>query len=101
MQITYDHTVDALYIKLTDHLIVKTKPVNNNFILDTDESGEVVGIEILNARKSGIDPLALQILHSTADHQTVEPPDPEEIRKGREAKMEALKRMHEKAEHPR
>ena len=97
MEISYDHTVDALYIELTDHLVVKTRQVSDNFLLDVDEHGDVVGIEILNARQSGIDPLALQIRHSTADHQTVERPDPEAIRRGREAKRAALARMEKTA----
>ncbi len=99
MKITYDHLADALYIELTDHPAIKAKHVSGNFIVDTDEAGEVIGIEILSVRKSGIDPLSIEIEHVTTD-QVAERPDPEEISKGREAKREALARM-EKTSHPK
>jgi uncharacterized protein YuzE len=95
MQMTYDHQADALYIQLTNHSVVRSKQVNPNFALDLDESGEVIGIEVLNVRKSGIDPLALEILHTTPD-QAAERPNPDAIRQGRKARMEALKRLRAK-----
>jgi uncharacterized protein YuzE len=95
MQMTYDHKADAMYIRLTDHGVVQSKQVNPNFALDLDENGDVIGIEVLNVRVSGIDPLALEIVHSTAD-QEAERPDPEAMRKGRAARMEALKRQRQK-----
>jgi uncharacterized protein YuzE len=95
MQMQYDPKADALYIHLTAHTVIRTMPINPNFNLDLDEAGEVVGIEILNVRKSGIDPLALEVMEITPDDE-VERPDPEAIRKGRIARMEALKRQQRK-----
>jgi uncharacterized protein YuzE len=95
MQMQYDPKTDALYIHLTAHTVIRTKPINLNFNLDLDEAGEVVGIEILNVRKSGIDPLALEVIETKPDDE-VERPDPEAIRKGRIARMEALKRQQRK-----
>lgn len=46
------------------------------------EDDQVIGIEVLNVQKSGIDPLTLHAIHHTSD-QDVERPDPEAIRQGR------------------
>jgi len=69
MEVTYDHKVDALYIELTKQPVAGTKRINPNFAVDVDAQGEVVGIEILNARKSGIDPLTLTAAQFTPDMQ--------------------------------
>jgi uncharacterized protein YuzE len=92
MQITYDHKADALYIRLTHHTVVQSKQMNPNFAFDLDENGDVIGIEVLNVRQSGIDPLSLEVVQVTSD-QDVERPDQETIRQGRTARMEALKRQ--------
>lgn len=94
MRITYDPQADAMYIQLTDQPIIKSRQINANLALDLDEAGETIGIEILNVRKAGIDPL-VDIVQTPAD-QVVERPDPEVIRQGRMARMEALKRQREK-----
>lgn len=95
MQMTYDHTSDAMYIQLTENMVVRSKQITPNFALDLDEDGQVVGIEVLNVRKSGIDPLALAVIHATPD-TSVERPDAEAIRQGRMARMQALKRQRQK-----
>jgi uncharacterized protein YuzE len=94
MQMTYDHVADAMYIRLTEKAVVRTQSINASFNLDLDETGAVIGIEVLNVRKSGIDPLALEITHSTPDTPVVRP-DPEVMRQGRIARMTALKRQRE------
>ncbi|MBC8170066.1 MAG: DUF2283 domain-containing protein [Anaerolineae bacterium] len=91
MQMTYDHQSDAMYIRLTGQTVSRSSQINPNFALDLDANGEVIGIELLNVRKSGIDPLALEVLHQTTATAEVERPDPEVIRHGRAARMEALK----------
>ena len=92
MQMTYDSTTDAMYIQLTSSTVIRSQQINSNFALDLDENSEVVGIEMLNVRKSGIDPLALEIVQTNSS-QEVERPDQEAIRQGRIARMEALKRQ--------
>jgi len=98
MQVTYDHQADAMYILLSENTVIHSKQINPNFALDLDENGEVIGIEVLNVRKSGINPLTLEISHSTED-TAVERPDPEAIRQGRIARMQALKRQRAKEGH--
>ncbi len=47
MKITYDPEADAMYIKLREGKVHKTHEVDKNTILDYDEEGNVIGIEIL------------------------------------------------------
>ena len=96
MRVTYDQTIDALYIRLTDHNVIRTQQVNATFFLDLDENDAVIGIEILNASQSGINPLALEILH-TLPKQESNRPDPETMHQGRAARMQALKQKRAKA----
>jgi uncharacterized protein YuzE len=49
MKIEYDPTVDALYVLLGKTKIVESEQVQPGVILDFDESGKVVGVEILSA----------------------------------------------------
>ncbi|MEP7294348.1 MAG: DUF2283 domain-containing protein, partial [Chloroflexota bacterium] len=92
MQMTYDSTTDAMYIQLTNSPVIRSQQINPNFALDLDENSEIVGIEMLNVRKSGIDPLALEVVQTTSIQEVLRP-DQEAIRQGRIAKMEALKRQ--------
>jgi uncharacterized protein YuzE len=98
MNLTYDHTVDAMYIKLTDNLPISTKSVNESVVIDLDENDEVVGIEILNVRTSGIDPLSVAMTYYTKDHQA-KPPDPQEVKARQIAIAEARKRKKQKTIH--
>lgn len=47
MKITYDKDADAMYVKLTTEKYSKTKVIDRNTILDLDEKGNVIGIELL------------------------------------------------------
>ena len=48
MKITYDPKSDAIYIKLNDHEIAKTKSaVENKANIDLTAEGVIVGIELL------------------------------------------------------
>lgn len=49
MKIIYDPEVDVLRIRLTDAAIEESDEETPGVILDFDESGQVVGFEILNA----------------------------------------------------
>jgi uncharacterized protein YuzE len=91
MKLTYDQIADAMYIELTNNLTISTKKVNDSFLLHLDEDDAVVGIEVLNVRKLGINPLEVMTSYYTTEHQA-EPPDPAEIEQCRAAIMEARKR---------
>lgn len=50
MKISYDTTYDALYIKFTDgEAQVSTRNLTDDFAIDLDQAGRVVGLEILSA----------------------------------------------------
>ena len=51
MRVRTDEAADALYIRLEDSAIVESEEVSPGVILDFDEGGRVVGIEILNVRQ--------------------------------------------------
>ena len=47
MKISYDEDADALYIKLKEGEVAKTKEVDKNTMLDYDSQGNLLGIELL------------------------------------------------------
>jgi uncharacterized protein YuzE len=47
MKISYDDEADALYVKLTDSEVATSHIVDEGRVLDVDEAGEPVGIEVL------------------------------------------------------
>jgi uncharacterized protein YuzE len=49
MKFDYDPKIDALYIRLSDTKIVESEEVQPGIVLDFDDSGKVVGVEVLNA----------------------------------------------------
>lgn len=55
MKFEYDRDVDAAYIYLEypieEGQVKKTIELNDNIIVDFDESGKLIGVEILNASK--------------------------------------------------
>jgi len=51
MEIRYAKDIDVIYIKLTDAKVAESDEEKPGIILDYDESGEIVGIEVLNASK--------------------------------------------------
>jgi uncharacterized protein YuzE len=51
MRVRTDEAADALYIRLEESAIVESEEVSPGVILDFDESGRVVGIEVLNVRQ--------------------------------------------------
>ena len=95
MNLTYDHTVDAMYIKLTDNLPISTRTLSESVAIDLDENDQVVGIEVLNVRQSGIDPLSVAMTYYTKDHQAA-PPDPIEVKARQAAIIEARKSKKQK-----
>ena len=51
MRVRTDEAADALYVRLEDSAILESEEVSPGVILDFDEGGRVVGIEILNVRE--------------------------------------------------
>ena len=51
MRVRTDEAADALYIRLEELAIVESEEVSPGVILDFDENGRVVGIEMLNVRQ--------------------------------------------------
>jgi uncharacterized protein YuzE len=49
MVIKYDKEADALYIKLSEGKVAESDEEKPGIILDYDNEGNVVGIEVLNA----------------------------------------------------
>ena len=49
MHIRYDENADALYIRLGESKYYESDEIKEGFILDYDESKNIIGIEILDA----------------------------------------------------
>ena len=61
MRIQYSQEADALYIRLKENKIEDTDEIAEDFIIDYDRDGSVVGIEILAAsEKADTDQLIIQ-----------------------------------------
>jgi uncharacterized protein YuzE len=48
VQLKYDLNVGALYVRLTDHAVVRTRGIDDNTNVDLDDAGNVVGIEVIS-----------------------------------------------------
>ncbi|MEK6830734.1 MAG: DUF2283 domain-containing protein [Nanoarchaeota archaeon] len=51
MEITYDKDADALYIRFIKGKFFKNKKIDDLTIIDLDENGQILGIELLDASK--------------------------------------------------
>ena len=51
MQITYDKQADALYIEIKKGKFASNKKIDSDTVLDLDDSGKLIGIELLSASK--------------------------------------------------
>ncbi|HHT9131568.1 MAG TPA: DUF2283 domain-containing protein [Candidatus Tripitaka californicus] len=49
MKIEYDREVDALYIRIQEKEVSRTKEVAEGVNLDIDEEGKIIGLEIVGA----------------------------------------------------
>lgn len=47
MRVRFDQEADALYVRLDESPIAESEEVRPGVVLDLDEKGEVVGIEML------------------------------------------------------
>lgn len=51
MKISYDPKVDAMYIAFKKGKYDRTKKVSDEILVDVSKNGDVLGIEILDAKK--------------------------------------------------
>jgi len=51
MKIEYSKDADALYVYFREVAVAKSKEIEEGVVVDFDEDGHIVGIEILDARK--------------------------------------------------
>lgn len=51
MKISYDPKVDAMYIRFKSGKYDHTKKVTNEIMVDVTKNGDVLGLEILDAKK--------------------------------------------------
>ena len=49
MKVNYDIVANAVYVNVSDSKIARTIRTDERFLVDVDEGGNVVGIEILDA----------------------------------------------------
>ncbi len=49
MKIEYDNEVDALYIRIQEKPVSRTREIEEGINLDLDEQGAVIGLEIIGA----------------------------------------------------
>jgi uncharacterized protein YuzE len=52
MKVSYDPQVDAMHVTLLDTPVVESEEVRPGIVLDYDEAGRVVGMEIMNVKKN-------------------------------------------------
>ncbi|MBI2663896.1 DUF2283 domain-containing protein [Candidatus Woesearchaeota archaeon] len=52
MKIRYDPDADAMYIKLRDTEVARTKKVDKHTILDYDKDGSLIGVELLFVKEN-------------------------------------------------
>ncbi|MGY0287378.1 MAG: DUF2283 domain-containing protein [Candidatus Methanodesulfokora washburnensis] len=62
MRTRYDSEYDILYIDITDKKVHDTQPLDEDILLDLDEEGNIVGIEIWQASKNIFEPVAEKLV---------------------------------------
>lgn len=51
MRIEYSKSADALYVYFREKEVARSKEVEEGVVIDLDEEGHIVGIEVLDASK--------------------------------------------------
>lgn len=49
MKIEYDREVDALYIRIQEKYVARTREIADGVNIDLDEEGRLIGLEVLDA----------------------------------------------------
>ncbi|MBB1078018.1 DUF2283 domain-containing protein [Rhodoferax sp. 4810] len=57
MTFDYDPETDALYVRLSDAKIIESEEVQPGIILDFDDNGQVVAVEVLRVNQRRMKPL--------------------------------------------
>ena len=60
MRVRIDRAADAIYLNLTDRPVIESEEIADGIIVDYDDAGRIVGIEILDASKRAEDPSVLK-----------------------------------------
>lgn len=60
MRVRVDATADAVYLNLTDRPIKDSEEVADGIVVDYDDEGRIVGVEILDASKRTDEPEVLK-----------------------------------------
>jgi uncharacterized protein YuzE len=60
MRVRVDRGADAVYVNLTDRPIKESEEVADGIVVDYDDQGRIVGVEILDASKRTDDPEVLK-----------------------------------------
>ena len=61
MKVEYDVTTDSLYISLNEGVSTESEEVTDGLVLDFDDAGKVVGIDIQHAsQRADIDKLSFE-----------------------------------------
>lgn len=56
MRVQYDPSADAMYIRLAEGVIADSDEVREGVVLDYDENGKVLGIELLSVSQRADNP---------------------------------------------
>ncbi|MDX2136559.1 MAG: DUF2283 domain-containing protein [Chloroflexota bacterium] len=80
MNVTYNHGIDILYIQLHDESVYTTREIAPNCMVDIGADGKVIGIEISDACKTGIDALNVNVEQVVETATDLRPPTDEEAR---------------------
>ncbi|MCH8476036.1 MAG: DUF2283 domain-containing protein [Opitutales bacterium] len=60
MKIKYDKQIDVMYLSFSEQEVIESDEEKPGIILDYDKSGNIVGIEILDASKKMVNPSSLE-----------------------------------------
>ena len=72
MKLSYNKSGDVMYLEFQDAKVGATQIINDHIIVDLDESGHVVGIEINGVSLANINPYAMTVEYDT-DHADEQP----------------------------
>ncbi len=73
MKIVYDPKRDILQITLATRSVAETSQITPNLVLDYDEDGKVVGLELRNASERTDNPYAMSYLVGDANMDKPQP----------------------------
>lgn len=72
MKLSYNKSGDVMYLEFQGAKVANTKVINDHVIIDLDESGHVVGIEINGVSLANINPYVMTVEYDT-DAADVQP----------------------------